>query len=303
LKLSSESSSVAFEALADQPHVADLLRRTLAAGRVAHAYAFIGPSESGGATAALAFAQALLCPTGGCGTCRTCALVAARQHPDLHVTSPTPPESNPKGPRAIRIGAIRDLERQASLAPIQAARKVFIIDEADRMTGEAPQAFLKTLEEPPARTVLVLLLSRARAVPATVLSRCQIVRFPPRPAASAREQAEVMEAIDEVRAKGPDALFRRTQAFERDREKAERFVDACWLHCRDLLLARSGAPARLMTDPAAAEALVQEAAAWTEDGLLQAITTCRQARQALAVNVTPRLTLEVVLTHLALRAA
>jgi DNA polymerase-3 subunit delta' len=294
---------VAFEALAEQPHVADLLRRTLAAGRVAHAYAFIGPAESGGATAALAFAQALLCTTGGCGTCRTCVLVAARRHPDLHVTAPTPPESNPKGPRAIRIGAIRDLERQASLAPIQAGRKVFLIDEADRMTGEAPQAFLKTLEEPPARTVLVLLLSRARAVPATVLSRCQIVRFPPRPAASAREQAEVMEAIDEVRAKGPDALFRRTQSFERDREKAERFVDACWLHCRDLLLARSGAPARLMTDPAAAEALAQEAAAWTEDGLLQAITTCRQARQALAVNVTPRLTLEVVLAHLALRAA
>ncbi len=51
-------------------------------------------------TAALAFAQALLCPAGGCGTCRTCALAAARQHPDLHVISPTPPESNPKGPRA-----------------------------------------------------------------------------------------------------------------------------------------------------------------------------------------------------------
>jgi DNA polymerase III gamma/tau subunit len=283
--------------------VPELLRRTLAGGRVAHAYAFVGPPESGGTPAALAFAQALLCPRGGCGTCRTCALVAARQHPDLHVISPTPPESNPKGPRAIRIGAIRDLERQAALTPIQAARKVFIIDEADRMTGEAPQAFLKTLEEPPARTVLVLVLPRARSVPATVLSRCQIVRFPARPVASPREQAEVVEAVAEVRAKGADALFRRTQAFDRDRERAERFVDACWLHCRDLLLARCGAPARLLTDPETAEALGQEAAAWTEDALLQAITLCREARQALAVNVTPRLTLEVILSRLALRAA
>jgi len=294
---------VVFEALGDQPHAIELLRRTLTAGRVAHAYAFVGPPESGCAPAALAFAQALLCPTGGCGACRACAQAVARQHPDLHVISPTPPESNPKGPRAIRIGAIRALERQAALAPVLAARKVFVLDEAERMTGEAPQAFLKTLEEPPARTVVILVLARARAVPATVLSRCQIVRFLPRPASPTAEQAEAVEALAEVRAKGVEALFRRAQAFERDRERAERFVDACWLHCRNLLLIRCGAPGRLLTDPVAAEALAREAAAWTVEALLQAITTCRQARQALAVNVTPRLTLEVVLARLALRAA
>lgn len=294
---------MAFEALADQPHAIELLRRTLAGNRVAHAYAFVGPPESGCTTAALAFAQALLCPAGGCGTCRTCAQAAARQHPDLHVISPTPPESNPRGPRAIRIGAIRELERQAALAPIQAARKLFVLDEADRMTGEAPQAFLKTLEEPPARTVIILVLARARAVPATVLSRCQLVRFPPRPASVTREQTEAMEALAEVRTKGVEALFRRAQAFERDRERAERFVDACWLYCRDLLLVRCGAPGRLLTDPEGAEALAREAATWTVDAVLEAITTCRQARQALAVNVTPRLTLEVVLARLALRAA
>jgi DNA polymerase-3 subunit delta' len=294
---------VAFEALADQPHAVALLRRTLAGGRVAHAYAFVGPPESGGTGAALAFAQALLCPAGGCGTCRSCAMAAARQHPDLHVISPTPPEANPRGPRAVRIGAIRARERQAALAPVLAARKVFVLDEAERMTGEAPQAFLKTLEEPPARTVVILVLSRARAVPATVLSRCQLVRFPPRLARATPERAEAIEALAEVRAKGVEALFRRAQAFERDRERAERFVDACWLHCRDLLLARCGAPGRLLGDPATAPALAEEAATWTVEGLLQAITTCRQARQSLAVNVTPRLTAEIVLARLALRAA
>ncbi len=294
---------MAFDALADQPHAVALLRRALAGGRVAHAYAFVGPPESGGHAAALAFAQALLCPAGGCGTCRHCAMVANRQHPDLHLISPTPPESNPKGPRAVRIGAIRALERQAALTPVLAARKVFVLDEAERMTGEAPQAFLKTLEEPPDRTVVILVLARARALPATVLSRCQLVRFPSRPAPPARERAEAVEALAEVRAKGVEALFRRAAAFERDRERAERFVDACWLHCRDLLLVRCGAPGRLLTDPDAAGALAEEAAAWTVDALVQAITTCREARQSLAVNVTPRLTLEVVLSRLALRAA
>src|SRR5205809_11268 len=131
---------------------------------------------------ALAFAQALLC-TGGreagavggwpeprreagvppCGRCQGCRLAAARVHPDLHLIAPTPPETNPKGARAIRIDAIRGLERQAALRPVMAPRKLFVLDEAERMTGEAAQALLKTLEEPPAGTVLILVLPRARA--------------------------------------------------------------------------------------------------------------------------------------------
>ena len=62
---------------------------------------------------------------------------------------PTPPESNPKGARAIRIGAIRELERQVALRPVMGRHKVFVVDDADRMTGESPQAFLKTLDPLP----------------------------------------------------------------------------------------------------------------------------------------------------------
>jgi DNA polymerase-3 subunit delta' len=294
---------VALETIEGQPQAVELLRRALAGDRLAHAYAFVGPSGSGRMATALAFARALLCPAGGCGTCRACALATARQHPDLHVVVPTPPETNPRGARALRIGAIRELGRQAALAPARAPWKVFVLDEAERMTGEAPQAFLKTLEEPPARTVIILILSGARALPATVLSRCQIVRFRPRHGVETADRGEAAEALAEVRARGADALFRRAQAFERDRERAERFVDACWLHCRDLLLAQGGAPARLLGDPARVTALEREARGWTMDALLRGIAACREARQALAVNVTPRLTLEIVLARLALQAA
>lgn len=295
---------MAFDSIEGQPRAVELLRRALSGGRIAHTYAFLGPPGAGRTTTALAFAQALLCPAAGCGRCRACALVTAHQHPDLHVVAATPPETNPRGARAIRIGAIRELERQASLAPAVGARKVFIVDDAERMTGEAPDAFLKTLEEPPPRTVLILVLARARAVPATVLSRCQIVRFQPRAAADqAVDRAEAAQALAEVRAQGADALFRRAQPFERDRERAERFVDACWLHCRDLLVVKCGAPAHLLAEPSSAAALAREAGGWTMDALLRGIAACREARQALAVNVTPRLTLEVVLTRLALRSA
>jgi len=280
---------VALEHILDQPLAVDLLRRALASDRVAHAYAFVGPAGAGRMSTALAFAAELL------GS-------LSRQHPDLHVIVPTPPETNSRGARAIRIGAIRELERQASLRPVMARRKVFVLDEAERMTGEAPQAFLKTLEEPPAATVIILILPRARAVPATVLSRCQVVRFAPRDdAGAATARAQARELLAEVRAQGVDALFRRTDRLER--EKAEALVDAYWLFCRDLLLAKSDAPAALFIDGDHAAELAREAEGWTVDQILAAVDLCRQAREALLRNVAPRLTLEVVLSRLALRAA
>ncbi len=277
------------ERILDQPRAVDLLRRALASDRVAHAYAFVGPAGAGRMSTALAFAAELL------GS-------PSRQHPDLHVIVPTPPETNSRGARAIRIGAIRELERQASLRPVMARRKVFVLEEAERMTGEAPQAFLKTLEEPPAATVIILILPRARAVPATVLSRCQVVRFAPRDdAGAATARAQARELLAEVRAQGVDALFRRTDRLER--EKAEALVDAYWLFCRDLLLAKSDAPAALFIDGDHAAELAREAEGWTVDQILAAVDLCRQAREALLRNVAPRLTLEVVLSRLALRAA
>jgi DNA polymerase III subunit delta' len=280
---------VALERIQDQPRAVELLRRALASDRVAHAYAFIGPSGAGRMTTALAFAGELL------GS-------AARPHPDLHVIVPTPPESNPRGARAVRINAIRELERRASLRPAMARRKVFIIDEAERMTDDTPQAFLKTLEEPPAATVIILILPRARAVPATLLSRCQVVRFGARTdAGAAAARAQAVEILAEVRAQGAEALFRRTDRLER--EKAEALVDAYWLYCRDLLVAKTGAPSALLIDRERAEDLAREAEGWTVDEIVAAVDVCRQARDALLRNVAPRLTLEMVLSRLALRAA
>jgi DNA polymerase-3 subunit delta' len=294
---------VALEAIRDQPRAVELLRRALAGGRLAHAYAFVGPSGSGRMTTARAFAQALLCETGqACERCRACQLVARGQHPDLHVIVPTPPESNPKGARTIRIGAVRELERQASLRPVLAGRRVLVLDEADRMTDDAPQAFLKFLEEPPPDTVVILVLSGVRALPATVISRCQIVRFGARDGDQAGAAVgEALALLEAARAEGVPALFRRTDRLDRDR--TEMLIDGCWLLCRDLLLIRAGAPAALLSDPARAEALAAEARHWTDEALVAVIEACRAAREALLHNVTLRLTVETVMTRLLARAA
>ena len=290
------------DVLADQPRVGQLLRRALETGRIAHAYAFIGPPGTGRTSSALTFARALLCERGGCGACRDCRLATARQHPDLHVIVPTPPEKNPKGTPLIRLDEIHELERKASLRPAMAARKVFIVDDAERMTPEGPQAFLKTLEEPPARTVMILVLPNSRALPATVLSRCQPVRF--RPCADPAIAEGVMAALallTEVRGQGAEAMLRRTQRM--DRGKAEALVDGFWRLGRDLLLAASGAPPALLTTPERAEVIEKEAEAWTAEELLAMIRLCREARDGLTRNVSPGLTMEVLLSRLALRAA
>jgi hypothetical protein len=294
---------VALEAIRDQPRAVELLRRALAGNRVAYAYAFVGPTGSGRMTTARAFAQALLCETGtACGKCRACEFVGRGQHPDLHVVVPTPPDSNPKGARTIRIGAVRELERQASLRPVLAGRRVFILDEAERMTDDAPQAFLKFLEEPPPDTVVILVLSGVRAVPATVISRCQIVRFAVRDTDGAGTAVgEAWALLEAARAEGVPALFRRTDRLDRDR--TEMLIDGCWLLCRDLLLVRAGAPAALLSEPARAETLAAEARHWTDHGLVAVIGACRAAREALIHNVTLRLTVETVVNRLLSRAA
>ncbi|HYE93173.1 MAG TPA: hypothetical protein VEA38_19240 [Terriglobales bacterium] len=289
-------------ALADQPRAARLLSRALESGRVAHAYAFIGPAGTGRTSAAVQFAAALLCAKGGCGACRDCRTAAARQHPDLHVIVPTPPPTNPKGTPLIRLDQIHELERRASLKPALAARKVFIIDDAERMTVEGPQAFLKTLEEPPANTVMLLVLSTLRALPATVLSRCQRVPFQPgTDTAAADSVAAALDMLGEVREKGAETMFKRTERL--DRTKAEALVDGFWRLGRDLLVAAAGAPPGLLIAPERADDLAREAARWRTEELVAAIALCREARDSLLHNVTPRLTMEMLVSRLILKAA
>src|SRR2546426_2590548 len=183
-----------------------------------------------------------------------------------------------------------------------APRKLFVRGGAGRRAGDAPRAFLKPLGGPPAATVLILVLPRARALPATVVSRCQVVRFEPRSAeAAVVARARARTLLAEVRAEGADLMFSRTERL--DRETAEGLVDAYWLLCRDLVLAKAGAPALLLADAARAVELAREAEAWTLDELLQSIDLCRQARQALARNGAPPPTPAGIPGRLALRAA
>jgi len=177
------------------------------------------------------------------------------------------------------------------------------------MTVATPQAFLKTLEEPPARTVIVLIVSQLRALPATVLSRCQVVRFRPHVAEGmhallpdGRDEARcrALEMLAQAESGGGEAILKAGEAIGRERQAAETLVETCELWYRDLLCRAAGADGRLAVF---SEAKVRPRESRPLDEVLAGLAACREAWQALQGNVTPRLTAEVLLSRLAAKAA
>ncbi len=162
-----------------------VLQRSLKEGRPGSAYLFVGPEGVGKKLVARLLAQAINCDLSvqtertigdACGRCSSCRKIANLSHPDMTWVKPGGLS------RRIGINSIRDLCRQISLKAYQAGqRKIFVLTEAERMTTEAGNALLKTLEEPPADSLLVLLTSHPSSLPPTIISRCQIIRFSPLP--------------------------------------------------------------------------------------------------------------------------
>lgn len=173
----------AFDGIIGQPKVREFLRSCVSSDRVSHAYLFCGPAGSNKTQAAYAFARAILCEGDPCADCEGCTSQACRHivrkaHPDVHYLAP-------EGAQGYVVDQIRDVMADTLLAPIQAKRKVYIIDRVDLLGTAAANAFLKTLEEPPSDVVLILLGRTRESVLPTIVSRCQVVPFRHIPASEA----------------------------------------------------------------------------------------------------------------------
>lgn len=168
--------------------ILDRFRRTIRAGRLASTFLFVGPPGIGKKLFALQLAQGLLCERrpeealDPCGECPSCAQVLAGTHPDVVVVK-KPADKN-FIPLELLIGDKEHRMREGlchdiSLKPYSGRRKVAVIDDADYLNQEGANALLKTLEEPPPKSLLILIgTSEQRQLP-TIRSRCQVVRFSP----------------------------------------------------------------------------------------------------------------------------
>jgi DNA polymerase III subunit delta' len=318
---------VPFDAIRGQDHAVGVLRRSLAANRVAHAYLFEGIEGCGKMMTALSLVETLFCDSGQtCGTCPSCRKMAGRQHPDLHLLEPE------KG--VIKIDRIREIQKELSLRPVEAPKKVCIVSQADRMNQAAANAFLKTLEEPPGNALLILLSDTPTALLSTILSRCQRLRFNPLPLAVVTEllltqgvlaeqamsaaslaggsmakgvailqegflvkRREIVEQVIGLTPRNFALLTTTAEKLGHEREQAQEVVEILTLFYRDVMLCRHGSAPTVNADMLAV--VEQTASSLTTGGIMHRLESVLSAGQSLLRNVNPRLTLEALFMALA----
>ncbi|TIC85075.1 DNA polymerase III subunit delta' [Nocardioides sp. GY 10113] len=165
--MSTATAGGVFDTLVGQrPAIASFAQAAAGHG-MTHAWLITGPPGSGRSNAAVAFAAALQCPAGGCGTCHECRTVLGGSHADVAVVRTEK--------LTIGVKEVRDLVRRAALTPMGDRWQILIVEDADRLTEQACNALLKAIEEPNGRTVWMLCSPTVDDMLPTIRSRCRLV--------------------------------------------------------------------------------------------------------------------------------
>lgn len=328
----------------------DALQSALRTGSVHHAYLFAGPEGVGKELAAVGLAQALTCPEApevGCGRCASCVRIAKGLHPDVTYVMPDD-ERVSRGlagrsdftgtpSRELRVEQIRQLQERLALRGLESKRKVAIIVSAEQMNVQAQNAFLKTLEEPPSETTLILVASAMDRLLPTIRSRCSKVHFAPLPVEMVAEHVrearkldadtaalaavmsggslgralaldvkalarrkDVITAFEALRGNDIPGLLRFAEGHGGSREDADATLELLLLWTRDVALAKAEAEAEAGMANRDLKALAAEVASRTSEAALHRRNALLEAaRVAIGTrNGAPRLQLERLLIEL-----
>ena len=183
-----------FEKIKAQTKPKKILKAQLKSAKVAHAYIFIGQSGIGKRLTAVEFAKVINCTVndftktdiGACGKCNSCRKIEKGTYSDLHIIDfqkqaelLDEDEKKQTKNKVIKIETIRHLQKQVLTSPLEGKWKIFIIDPAEKMNAAAANCLLKTLEEPPPYTMLILIAAHKETIPQTIVSRSQVLYFEP----------------------------------------------------------------------------------------------------------------------------
>lgn len=316
--------------------VIEAFRRASANGRVSHAYILSGARGIGKKTLANAFAKALLCEAGGdfgatdaCGVCSSCKTFNTGNNPDVFYVRPLKT-------KAIGVDDIRaQVKANVDIKQYRYRYKVFIIENAHKMTAQAQNALLKTLEEPPEYAVFILLCETVDTMLPTIMSRCVNLGLRPLSRddvlAYLTDNAGISQAEAEPASEYADGSIGRAlelagseefitmrgdviaklsslgrlnmaqtlnMAQELEKYKDDRtFLDIAFLWYRDMLAAKEGGGAHVVQKDRLPQ-LMAAAAGDTTRGILKKASAVWQAKKQLEQNAAFRLTLEVMLLRL-----
>ena len=261
---------MSFADIKGQGSAVSFLKAALKNNRLSHAYIFCGPNGVGRMLAALNFAKVLNCKNAvssePCDKCPSCVKIGSSSHPDISILKPD------KEGGSIKIDDIRQLIKDIYLKPFEAVKKVYIIDGAESMKHEAANALLKTLEEPPTDSVLILITEDLKALFHTIVSRSQVIRFFPLKIKEIKEILVKEHSMDEAAAHilahlssgrlGEALKFKDEDVFERrqsiinsalrksltellfddvPRDKIKLYLDILLTYFRDILTVKAGA--------------------------------------------------------------
>lgn len=226
---------MSFEDILDQEIVKKVLQGAVKEGKISHAYLFTGPAGVGKWATAIELAKAVNCLKEGfesCGECPACRKISRLSHPDLILVFPLPPPSSGKRskkdkeeegqknrakfleeklsnpyriirfekPGSISIQEIRNAQRNLLYTPVEGKFKILIVQEPEKMSREAENCFLKTLEEPPGNSLIMFLSSEPDKLLPTIVSRCQRIRFKRMKEEFIAERLKKISGIDEGKA-------------------------------------------------------------------------------------------------------
>ncbi len=297
------------------------LQNAVTSERVAGAYLFTGQQGVGKETVALYFATLILCDgtvegSIPCGECRACRKIKNSNHPDLRIIRPDGTQ--------MKIDQIRELQREIIYQPLEGTRKIYILTNTERMNDAAANALLKTLEEPPAASTLILLTENLKVMLPTIRSRCQILTFNTLPTeeltkalverfsveTNTASDAAILsrgvvgkaitliekditesETVPEIlKETDPLAAFRFAEQYEKNPENLDDLIT--WY--RDLLLLQQDAPKELITHTNAIDTLRTYVPSYPQIRLQRAIKTIFQTKSLLQTNVNKYLAIEVM---------
>ncbi len=322
-----------FKDIVGHEQVITHLQNAIRQRKVSHAYLLNGEAGSGKRLVAEAFAKALLCEEGGivaCGRCKSCRQFESKNQPDFKVVLR---EKSSLGVKEIREQVTSD----AQIKPYSSAYKVYLIDEAEKMTEEAQNALLKTIEEPPEYAVFLILAARQEQLLPTVLSRC--ISLPLRPVSPERikwflmekkgipdylaegaavfsgglvgravryaeseafieQRKEVLQLVKQVDSMSMAELLEAVKSFSARKDTADEYLDLLLLWYRDVLLFKATKNANSLLFCDELEGVATQAGKRSFENLQGIVDSIEQVKQRLKSNVNFENAIELLLLYI-----